>query len=104
MRDKAKTVSKELVSVVTVTEQQIFGEEASVGGRIKTDMGRKKNREGDVLERQKCEHRGRAIRRDKERLVGAGEDEMRKRVVSEWNAIDKEGRRGEGKKTGEQRD
>lgn len=59
-------------------------------GRIRTDMERKKNTEGDVLERQKCERRGREIRRDWwERR------KMRGRVVSERNARDKEGRTGD---------
>lgn len=58
-------------------------------GRIRTDMERKRKTEGDVLERWKCEHRGREIRRDWWEQRG----EMRGRVVSERNARDKEGRR-----------
>lgn len=54
-------------------------------------MERKKNTEGDVLERQKCEHRGREIRRGWWKR-----GKMRERVVSERNARDKEGRREEG--------
>lgn len=45
-RVKAKTVSKELVSVVTATESRTwlsFGQEESVGRRIRTVMERKKN-------------------------------------------------------------
>lgn len=60
-------------------------------------MERKKNAEGDVLERQKCERRGREIRR------GWWErGKMRGRVANERNARDKAERRG--KKTGEKRD
>lgn len=95
MRDKAKTVSKELVGVVTATElrtrrRSTGEEEGGVWGRIRTDMERKKNTEGDVLERQKCERRGREIRRDWWERRG----KMRGRVVSERNAGDKAGRRG----------
>lgn len=43
-------------------------------GRIRTDMERKKNTEGDVLERQKCDNRGREIRRD---WWERGEDERK---------------------------
>ncbi len=68
-------------------------------GRIRTDIEGKKNAEGDVvLERQKCEHRGREIRRGWWAHGGG----MRGRVASERNARDKAGRRG--KKTGEKRD
>lgn len=47
-------------------------------------MEGKKNTEGDVLERQKCEHRGREIRGD-----WWERGKMRARVVSERNARDK---------------
>lgn len=49
------------------------------------------------MERQKCEHRGREIRRD-----WWERGKMRGRVVSERNTRDKEGRRGE--ESGEKRD
>lgn len=50
------------------------------------------------MERQKCERRGREIRRD-----WWERGEMRGRVVSERNGGDKEGRRGK-RKTGEKRE
>lgn len=52
-------------------------------------MERKKNTEGDVLERQKYERRGRVIRRD-----WWERGKMRGRVMSERNARDKVARRG----------
>lgn len=57
-------------------------------------MERKKNTEGGVLERQKCERKGGEIRRD-----WWERGKMRRRVVSERNARDKEVR-----KTGKKRD
>lgn len=65
--------------------------------RIRTEMERKKNTEGDVLEREKCERRGKEIRRD-----WWERGKMRGRVMSERNARDKEPRRA--RKTGEERD
>lgn len=67
MIDKAKTVSKELVECCSGNTARDTGRASgrrSAWGRIRTDMERKKNTEGDVLERQKCERRGREIRRD----------------------------------------
>lgn len=43
-------------------EVMFRGEEECWGGGTRTDTAREKNTEGDMLERQKCESRGREIR------------------------------------------